>query len=337
MKKKVIVAMSGGVDSSVAAALLKQKGYDVVAVFMKFWKESKSINRCCSLESQTDARTIAKKLNIPFYIIDVRKEFKKRVVDYFISEYEKGKTPNPCIECNKFIKFNVLIKKALELKADFIATGHYARIKNNSLYIAKDKSKDQSYFLWVLKDLNKILFPIGDYDKKEIRSLAKKFNLPVFEKKDSQEVCFINNSVEEFLNKRIKFKKGDIIFNKKVIGKHNGLHFYTIGQRKGIGIGGIGPFYVASKDFKKNELIVIKSDSDDSLFKKELKFSKSNWFINVKFPLKCKAKIRYLSKSVDCVVNKDKVIFLKKQKAVTSGQSIVFYSNGRVLGGGVIM
>jgi len=325
--KKVIIAISGGVDSSVAAAILKNKGYNVVAVFMKFWKDN--------LEAEKNARKIAKKLNIPFYIINVKKEFKKRVVDYFIKDYEKGKTPNPCVECNKYIKFKFLFKKALEMKADFIATGHYARIKNNQLFVAKDKKKDQSYFLWNLKNLDKILFPVGDYEKREIRKMAEKLGLEVY--KDSQEICFINKDISSFLKKRIKNSNGDIVFNGKKIGKHNGLHFYTIGQRKGINIGGIGPFYVVKKNYMKNELIVAQSNFNDALFKKQLYFSHSNWISNVKFPLKCKAKIRYLSDSVDCVVNKNKVVFLKKQRAVTSGQSIVFYSHGKVLGGGIII
>jgi len=325
--KKVIVATSGGVDSSVAAAILKNKGYNVVAVFMKFWKDN--------LEAEKDARKVAKKLDIPFYIINVKKEFKKRVVDCFIKDYEKGKTPNPCVECNKYIKFKFLFKKALEMKADFIATGHYARIKNNQLFVAKDKKKDQSYFLWNLKNLDKILFPLGNYEKGEIREMAKKLGLDVY--RDSQEICFIDKDISSFLSEKIKNKKGDIVFNEKKVGKHNGLHFYTIGQRKGIKIGGIGPFYVVKKNYRKNELIVAQSNFNDALFKKELYFSHFNWISNVKFPLKCKAKIRYLSNSVDCVVNKNKVVFLKKQRAVTSGQSIVFYSRGKVLGGGIIM
>ena len=195
-KSKVIVAMSGGVDSSVSAALLKKNGYDVIAVFMKFWKEAnrKNENKCCSVEAKRDAQRVAIKLGIPFYVIDAKKEFKKRVVDYLIKEYKKGNTPNPCVECNRWIKFNFLFEQLNKLKADFIATGHYARVKNGKLLIAKDIKKDQTYFLWTLKQkqLSKIIFSIGDYTKEQVRGLAKKFHLPVFEKKDSQEICFVN-------------------------------------------------------------------------------------------------------------------------------------------------
>jgi len=331
--KKVIIAISGGVDSSVAAAILKNKGYNVVAVFMKFWKDN--------LEAEKNARKVAKKLNIPFHIIDVKKEFKKRVVDCFIKDYEKGKTPNPCVQCNKYIKFKFLFKKALEMKADFIATGHYARIKNNQLFVAKDKKKDQSYFLWNLKNLDKILFPVGDYEKREIRKMAEKLGLDVC--RDSQEICFINKDISSFLKKRIKNNNGDIILNGKKIGKHNGLHFYTIGQRKGINIGGIGPFYVVKKNYRKNELIVAQSNFNEALYKKEMKVNKVNWINKPsKFPFKCRVKIRYLASSVICTIyetrtTRYKIRFSAPQRAVTSSQSAVFYKKNKVLGGGIIM
>jgi len=342
-KKKIIAAMSGGVDSSIAAAILKKQGHDVVGVFMKFWKESGMAreNLCCSAEAQADARRIAGKLNIPFYVLDVRKEFKKKVVDYLIEEYKKGRTPNPCVECNRHIKFGFLIKKMLELKADYVATGHYVRIKHEKLLVAKDRNKDQSYFLWTLnqKQLKKILFPVGDYTKGEVRALAKKWDLPVYEKKESQEICFISDKdIRGFLKKRIGVKKGPIITTKgEKIGEHEGLAYYTIGQRRGIKIGGIGPFYVVDKDFKKNVLIVAQGDFDDALFKKEFTVSKTNWINNVKFPLKCNVKIRYLTPSVPAVIKGNKVIFDKKQRAITPGQSAVFYKGNKVLGGGVIM
>lgn len=360
-KRKVIAAMSGGVDSSVAAALLKNIGYDVVGVFMKFWSETLisadknadlrgSENRCCSIEAQMDARRVASKLKIPFYVIDVRKEFKKRVVDYFVDEYKKGRTPNPCVECNRWIKFKFLLEKMMQLKADYIATGHYARknqkskIKSQKLLVAKDEKKDQSYFLWQLnqKQLSKILFPIGDYTKKEVREMAKKFGLPVYEKKESQEICFATN-IYEFLKSRIHANEGDIIdVDGKKVGEHEGLYLYTIGQRKGIKIGGIGPFYVVDKDFKKNALIVAQSDFNEALFKKEFTANEVNWINKVKFPLKCSVKIRYLTKSVPCTVykiqaTKYKIQFSAPQRAITPGQSAVFYKRNQVLGGGVIM
>jgi len=335
--------MSGGVDSSVAAAILKEQGYDVVGVFMKFWQESGKgrENTCCSAEARADAQKVAGKLGIPFYVIDARKEFKKYVVDYFIEEYKKGKTPNPCVECNRWIKFgDFLLNKLLTFKADYIATGHYVRIKDKKLLIAKDKQKDQSYFLWTLtqKQLNKILFPIGDYEKSEIRKMAKKWDLPVYDKKESQEVCFIAKDVKSFLHGQIKTKTGDIIdANGKKVGKHEGLAYYTIGQRKGIKIGGGMPFYVVEKDLKNNTLIVAQSDFNEALFKKEMIVKKINWIHSVKFPLKCKVKIRYLTKAVPSTIHKNKVVFNKPQRAVTSGQSAVFYKGNQVLGGGIII
>lgn len=355
--------MSGGVDSSVAAALLKKQGYEVVAVFMKFWSEGglERENKCCSAEAQADARKVAAQLGIPLYTLNLEKEFKRKVVDYLIEEYKKGKTPNPCVECNKWIKFKFLLKKALELKADFVATGHYARISQNAkckiykLLTAKDKTKDQSYFLWTLtqKQLKRILFPVGDYTKQKVRAMAKKFNLPVFEKRESQEICFISNAdLRGFLKSRIDPEKGPIVtVDGKKVGEHEGLAFYTIGQRKGIKIGGIGPFYVADKDFKNNALIVAKSEQAPELFKKETVVKKVNWISGrePKFPLRCRVKIRYLHPANSAIINKIqdtpavagrtryKIQFAKPQRAITSGQSAVFYSRNELLGGGIII
>jgi len=373
-KLKVIVAMSGGVDSSVAAALLKKNGYDVVGVFMKFWQEPGEgrENLCCSAKARLDAKRVAVKLNIPFYVLDAQKEFKKRVVDYFIDEYKKGNTPNPCVECNHWIKFNFLIREMLKLKADFVATGHYVRIqrnfetrisnfelnsnlknskidsklkiKNSKLITAKDKKKDQSYFLWQLtqKQLSKIIFPLGDYAKEQARRLAKKFKLPVFNKKDSQEICFVNININEFLRRHIKANSGSIITKDgRKVGEHKGLIFYTIGQRKGIEIGGTGPYYVVRKDFKNNALIVSQSQKD--LLKKEMIIKKVNWLNKPKkFPFRCGAKIRSMAQIVPCRIfkihnSKFKIQFNKPQRAITLGQSAVFYKNKEVLGGGVII
>lgn len=347
---KVIVAMSGGVDSSVAAAILKKNGYDVVGVFMKFWQEPnrKSENRCCSVEAKRDAQRVAIKLGIPLQIIDVKKEFKKRVVDYFINEYEKGNTPNPCVMCNKYIKFKFLIDEMTELKADFVATGHYARIgksqiPNPKLLVARDKTKDQTYFLWTLKQnqLKKILFPIGNYAKEQVREMAKKFSLPVFKKKDSQEICFINTCIEDFLKKYIKQKSGPIItIDGKKVGEHEGLVFYTIGQRKGIKIGGTGPYYVIKKDFKRNALIVSNPPAggqNKDLLQKELVVKNVNWVSGKSYNGKCKVKIRSMTKMADATIKRNKVIFNKPQRAITSGQSAVFYKKNEVLGGGIIV
>jgi len=341
-KLKVVVGMSGGVDSSVAAALLKRAGFDVVGVFMKFWKDGKSTeNRCCSVESEKLARLVAKKIDIPFYVINVEKEFKKKVVDYFLKEYKKGNTPNPCVVCNKEIKFGLLINKALKMGADFIATGHYAQIKNKKLLKGKDEEKDQSYFLWQLnqKQLSHILFPVGEYKKAEVRKIAGKMKLPTAQTPESQEVCFIQKTTNSFLNKYLKSKPGDIIdIDGKILGKHQGLWFYTIGQRRGIEVWQ-GPYYVVSKDFKKNNLIISKDKKD--LETKEFIASNTNWILPQKLPINVEVKIRYKSnfakaKILNCGRNRVKVVFQKPQRAVTPGQSVVFYKNQELLGGGVI-
>lgn len=375
--------MSGGVDSSVAAALLKQAGFDVVGVMMRFWHAPRSLggvgkeeNKCCSLESERMARLVAKKIGIPFYVLNVEKEFKKKVVDYFLREYKNGKTPNPCVVCNKEIKFGLLLEKALKLGADFIATGHYAQIFRSRsatnffpavgsplcpstslrtsgprpaksllprLFTACDESKDQSYFLWQLnqKQLKHVLFPVGNYTKPEVRELAKKFNLPTAETPESQEVCFVSDSTNNFLKKYLKPKAGNIVdLNNKIIGKHNGLCFYTIGQRKGIELQQ-GPWFVVDKNFKKDTLVVSKNQKD--LFKKELVAKNVNWIFGTapKLPLKIKVKIRYGAKEASATIYKIKakiykLEFTKPQRAITPGQSAVFYRGKELLGGGAI-
>jgi len=331
--------MSGGVDSSVAAALLKEAGFDVIGVFMKFWSEG--TNRCCSPESEERARLVAAKLNIPFYTFCFKRRFKKEVVDYFIKASKLGLTPNPCVVCNKEIKFGLLFEKTASLKYDFIATGHYALIKHDKLFKAKDKDKDQTYFLWKLnkKTLAKTLFPVGGYTKLEVKKLAKQFKLPVVDIPESQEACFISTTVNDFLKKHLKPKPGPIVLrrgaNYGVVGQHKGLFLYTIGQRKGINLPA-GPFYVLDKDIKNNALIITKKERD--LFKKELIAKDINWIDKApKLPLEVKVKIRYRHKPASALIKKQgKVVFLKPQRAITPGQSVVFYSKDQVLGGGVI-
>ena len=385
-KARVVVAMSGGVDSSVAAALLKQAGFDVIGIMMKFWKEGVSTdNRCCSVESEKLARLVAKEIGIPFYVVNVEKEFKKKVVDYFLQEYKKGNTPNPCVVCNKEIKFGFLIKKALSLGADFVATGHYVRTslsrsatnffpsagsplcpagqvdqgtkksslpRSAKLYVGSDAEKDQSYFLWQLdqKQISRVLFPVGGYKKAEVRKLAKKFNLPTAETPESQEVCFIQNTTSEFLRKHLKSKPGKIVnIDGKVVGEHQGLWFYTIGQRKGLEIPQ-GPYYAVSKDFKNNILVVSRDEKD--LEKNELIAGNVNWIVPQVLPIKAEVRIRYKSKLSKAEIfdngnGKVKVVFVKPslhsgippeagQRAITSGQSAVFYKGKELLGGGVI-
>jgi tRNA-specific 2-thiouridylase len=369
-RNKVVVAMSGGVDSSVAAALLEKQDYDVIGIFLRFWKgPGAGENRCCSTESEKRARKVAKILKIPFYVFNFEKEFKKRIVDYFLDEYKKGITPNPCVVCNKEIKFGLLLEKALALDADYIATGHYARTnldwKNLTknppgekvkfrLFRGKDKNKDQSYFLWMLnqKQLSRILFPIGDYTREEVEKLAKKFKLPVLKARKSVEICFIRTTINDFLKKYLKAKPGQIVdIQGKALGKHDGLYFYTIGQRKGLGlVGGPAfakatagkPYYVLDKDLKKNLLIVTKNEKD--LLKKELICKNVNWISGKepKLPLKIKAKIRYRHQPTTATITKilnSKFYILKfarPQRAITSGQSVVFYKGQEVLGGGII-
>ena len=347
--KKVVVAMSGGIDSSVAAVLLKKQGFDVVGVFMKFWSEPAkngicAKNRCCTPESEKRARLVAREIGIPFYVFNLEKEFKMKVVDYFLKQQKLGFTPNPCVVCNKEIKLGLLLKKALAFNADYVATGHYARITGgHKLLKGRDKNKDQSYVLWKLnqKTLSHLLFPVGGYTKDEVRKLAKKFNLPVLNIPESQEICFIQTTVNNFLSRYLKQRQGEIIDIKgNTLGEHNGLHFYTIGQRKGLNLPD-GPFYVLDKDIRKNILIVTKDER--GLYKKELIAKDINWISGKepKLPLKIKAKIRYRHEPAPAVIkkvgrSKYKVIFSKPQRAITPGQSVVFYNSQEVLGGGII-
>jgi len=345
--KKIIVAMSGGVDSSVAAALLKRAGFNVVGIFMKLADTSNFI------KSEKRVRGVAKILKIPFYVLNFEKEFKKRIVDYFLKENKKGLTPNPCVVCNKEIKFGLLLGKALSLDADFVATGHYARKQpttHNSqptiykLLKAKDKNKDQSYFLWMLNQnqLRRTLFPVGNYTRSEVETLAKKFKLPFKGVRKSQEICFIPHTIEDFLRKHIKIKPGKVITTEgKIVGEHPGLWFYTIGQRKGIGLPG-GPYYVLDKDLKKNLLIVTKNEKD--LYKKELVAKNINWISGKepKLPLNITAKIRYRHNAAPAVISKILhstfyiLKFARPQRAITPGQSVVFYKGQELLGGGII-
>jgi len=371
--KKVIILMSGGIDSSVAAALLQKQGFNLTGVFIIFGNQNTVVskeNKCCSIEAQDSARRVAGKLNIPFYTINLAKEFKARVVDYFISEYKKGRTPNPCVMCNKFVKLGLMLDKALDLGFDYVSTGHYikkskvkarlslraepSRARRSAaisfkLFQAKDEAKDQSYFLYTLiqEKLKRLLFPIGDYLKDEIRDLAKKFDLPVLERKESQGVCFVGDqNVVDFLKKKIKIKPGEIVDvnTKKVVGEHSGLPFYTIGQRQGISVGGIGPYYVTQLDFKKNRLWVTNEPDDPLLFRKEFIVRDLNWVAGrgPKLPFPCRVKIRYghpSQRAVLKVSNKARVRveFEEAQRAITPGQAAVFYKKKELLGGGIIV
>jgi len=376
--KEVVCAMSGGVDSSVASALLKKAGFNVIGVFMKLWP-----GKNFSLSAQKTVKNVCSQLGIPFQVFDLTKEFKKKVVDYFLREYQRGRTPNPCVECNREIKFGLFFQKAINLGADFMATGHYVRkselTTNNlqlttyKLLMAKDKEKDQSYFLYNLsqKQLKKILFPIGNYNKSQVRNLAKKFGIFHLVRPESRDICFIKGRHQDFLKKYLKLKPGPIFdVSGKKIGQHQGLPLYTIGQRKEIEVPGAFPYYVLKLDFKNNALIVTNNERD--LYKKELIAEKVNWvsgkdynpptasshslreWAPPKLPLKIKAKIRYLhpartAKIISKISEKKyKVEFSRAQRAITFGQSVVFYSPAQIskkfvagkgeelLGGGII-
>jgi len=336
-KKKVIVAFSGGVDSSTSSLLLRKEGFDVSAVFMRL-TDSPYFKF-----AEERAKKLAKSMGIPFSVLDLRKEFKKTIIDYFINGYKDGITPNPCVMCNKEIKFGLFLNNALKLKADHIATGHYAKTKIKKdgvhIYQSEDSRKDQSYFLWRLnqKQLSKVIFPVGMQTKDITRKIARENKLASADFPESQEVCFVKEINREYLGKHIKKKEGEIIDVKgKVLGGHDGVYFYTIGQRRGIGLAG-GPYWVVSKNIKKNRLVVSLDEND--LLSKEVRFKNVNWIFGKSpdFPLKIKAKIRYGHKPAPGVLFKNKVVFDKPQRAVTPGQSIVFYKGKEMLGGGVIV
>ncbi|MCI5108460.1 MAG: tRNA 2-thiouridine(34) synthase MnmA [Candidatus Pacebacteria bacterium] len=334
--KKVFVGLSGGVDSSVTAALLKKQGYDVTGVYIKGWYPSWI--RCSWRESRRDAMRVCAKLDIPFLTLDLEKEYKKEVVDYFLEEYKKGNTPNPDIMCNKYIKFGSFFDFAMGNGADFVATGHYAISKDSKLYRGKDNEKDQSYFLWTIskEKLPKITFPLGEYQKKETRKLAKEFGLPTSEKKDSQGICFLEDiSMEEFLKYYFPPKEGNVLDPEgNVIGTHEGSIYYTIGQRRGFTTSQNMQAFVISKDMEKNTITVSEKrperNSGDILLHKE------NWITVPEEGKEYTFQSRYRQKPTRCRISGNKLEILEKSDTPTSGQSIVVYAGDECLGGGII-
>ncbi len=359
-KTKVVVAMSGGVDSSVAAVLLHNQGYDVIGITMKLWDfeqvggNTNHESGCCSLDSFNDARMICTELGIPHYILNFSKEFHQDVVTDFIDEYLAGRTPNPCVQCNTKIKWQTLLEKSEELGADYIATGHYAQVQFNDktkrfeLFRGKDKIKDQSYALWGLtqNSLKKTLFPIGGYTKPEIRDLAKQFNLRTAEKSESQEICFIPDNNYHRLLKSVKpetakLTNGNMVDTTGgVVGKHDGYPFYTVGQRKGLGGGFSEPMYVVDIKSNENEIVV---GNKEKLYHTEFVVENYNLISldNITEELQSEIKIRYNDDGHSgqvCPFGGDllRVKFNKPQKSITPGQSAVFFDGDKVIGGGII-
>lgn len=359
--KKVVVAMSGGVDSSVAAALLKKQGYEVVGMMLRLWSEpgKENSNRCCTPDAMAMARRVAALLDIPFYAIDAKEIFYSQVVQSFLDGYKHGITPNPCLVCNRVIRWKFLLEHALTIGAEYLATGHYVRLGTKpqlssdnelaqrvQLMKSVDKAKDQSYVLHVLtqEQLGKAIFPIGNYKKDEIRQLAEQFRLPTASRADSQDLCFlagedyrgfmIRNAPENIIPGDIVNKNGDLL------GKHEGLFFYTIGQRKGLGLSSSIPLYVLSKNFADNTLVV---GSENELGRSELKAEHINWISGIppKDKFRAEVKIRYTAREAWANISPLKggeviVRFDKPQRDITAGQAAVFYDGDIVLGGGLI-
>lgn len=354
MSKKAIIAMSGGVDSSVAAFLMKDKGFDCIGATMKLYDNDDFMESgektCCSLDDIEDARSVANRLSMPYYVFNFKDEFKEKVIDKFIATYENGGTPNPCIDCNRHLKFKRLFQKMQELGFDYVVTGHYARVEENNgwFYLKKgvDEAKDQSYVLYSLtqNQLAHIQFPLGTYSKTEIREIAENHNFLNARKKDSQDICFVPDGdyakfIEGYLGKT--YPKGNFIdINGNVLGEHQGIIRYTNGQRKGLGIAFGKPMYVADKNVKDNTVTLC---TNEELFSAELIADDFNWLIpNPAKEIKCSARVRYNMKEQPATVytlenGNVKIVFDAPQRAITRGQAAVLYDGDTVLGGGIIL
>lgn len=353
---RVVVGMSGGVDSSVTALLLKQAGYDVIGIFMKNWDDTDEFGHCTAEEDSEDVRRVCDQIGIPYYTVNFERQYYNKVFTYFLDEYKRGRTPNPDVMCNREIKFGDFLQRALELGADYLATGHYARVEraeDGSVKLLRgvDSNKDQTYFLSALNQsqLEKAMFPIGHLPKPEVRRIAEEAGLYTAKKKDSTGVCFIGErNFKEFLSGYLPAQPGDMIDirsgDKK--GRHDGLMYYTLGQRQGLGIGGSGtgePWFVAGKDLENNVLYVVQGEQHPSLYSDSLTASGVNWISPVlpDEPFHCTAKFRYRQQDQGVTVTMKPdgsahIVFDKPQKAITPGQAVVLYDGDVCLGGGTI-
>ena len=341
-KTKVYVGMSGGVDSSLTAALLVEQGYDITGVYMKNWTQDLPGMRCPWADDLADAKRVAVHLGIPFKVYDFQKEYKQKVVDYMIGEYEAGRTPNPDIMCNQEVKFKIFLETALADGADMIATGHYARVKDGRLLQAADTNKDQTYFLYRVSSvaLSKTLFPLGEFEKPEVRKMAEERGLMTAAKKDSQGICFVGSvGIKDFLSEFVETEPGKIIERESgdVIGHHDGAIFYTLGQRHGLSLGGGLPYYVVGKDMDKNEVYVSRNLNDESMWRHELPLGDIHW-INEQLQddEDFSVRLRHRGKLLPAKLEQNKLVLTEPERAVAPGQSAAFYKDGVVYGGGII-
>ena len=344
-EKTVVVGMSGGVDSSVAALITKLQGYRVLGLFMKNWDETNPDGTCSADDDYQDVIKVCEKLDVPYYSVNFVKEYWDGVFTEFLEDYKKGYTPNPDVLCNREIKFKVFYQKAKLLGADFLATGHYCQVKDGQLLKAVDQNKDQTYFLYAVEKsvFKDVLFPIGHLPKPKVRELAEKFDLATKAKKDSTGICFIGErNFKDFLSQYVEGQKGNFVnMNGKVLGLHDGVSFYTLGQRKGMGIGGPGEaWFVVAKNFQKNEVILAQGLDHPGLYSDGLTAIELNWLTDMPETFRCTAKVRYRQQEQKCTVTKDnnqlRVVFDEPQRAMTPRQSVVFYLNEKCVGGGII-
>lgn len=350
MKKPiVVVGMSGGVDSSVSALLLKEQGYEVIGMFMKNWEEKDSHGVCNSSKEYEDVIRVCDTIGIPYYSVNFAEEYQSQVFSHFLEELKAGFTPNPDILCNREIKFKRFFEKALSLGADYLATGHYCQTHKGSLLKGYDTTKDQSYFLYAIQSqvLQKVLFPIGHLKKSAVRAIAREYRLPTAEKKDSTGICFIGKrDFKEFISQYLAYQPGNFAtLSGKIVGKHDGAAYYTIGQRKGLAIGGPGEaWFVVGKDMSSNIVFVEQGKEHPSLYASSLTATEISWISGISpsfFPFRCKAKIRYRQEDQDCIIESIEngrmfVTFPHPQRAITPRQSIVFYQEATCLGGAII-